>query len=54
MARDIEVNTYYQNDGWAVLRFWQSEIEKKLNECIIKTIQTIDEMKKTLEKNNTG
>jgi len=54
MARDIEVNTYYQNNGWAVLRFWQSEIEKNLNECIIKTIQTIDEKKKILEMNNTG
>jgi DNA mismatch endonuclease (patch repair protein) len=47
MARDVEVNAYYQNNGWTVLRFWQSDIEKDLNGCIIKTVQTIAE-KKTL------
>ncbi|MDR3325176.1 MAG: very short patch repair endonuclease [Spirochaetaceae bacterium] len=45
MARDIEVNAHYRNNGWTVLRFWQSDIEKDLNGCIIKTIQAIDKKK---------
>ena len=42
---DKDVNKYYKSLGWTVLRFWQSDIEKNLNKCIIKTIKTIDNKK---------
>jgi DNA mismatch endonuclease (patch repair protein) len=41
IARDKEVTDYYKKLGWTILRFWTSEIEKDLNECIIKTINKI-------------
>jgi DNA mismatch endonuclease (patch repair protein) len=43
--RDREVNEYYRNRGWTVLRFWQSAIEKDLNECLIKTLKTVEDKK---------
>jgi DNA mismatch endonuclease (patch repair protein) len=45
IERDKEVNEYYQNHGWMVLRFSQSEIEKDLNECLIRTLTTINDKK---------
>ncbi|MCL2879231.1 MAG: very short patch repair endonuclease [Treponema sp.] len=41
VTRDRKVNEYYSSINWRVLRFWQSDIEKNLNGCIIKTIKTI-------------
>jgi DNA mismatch endonuclease (patch repair protein) len=41
IERDKEVNTYYEKQGWTVLRFWQSEIENDLNRCIEQTVQII-------------
>ena len=46
IERDNEVNMYYQNNDWTILRFWQDDIEKKITECIIKTIETINLLKK--------
>ena len=34
--RDMEVNNTLKAQGWSVLRFWSSEIEKKLEECVAK------------------
>ena len=45
MERDKKVNKYYKSLGWAVLRFWQSDIEKDLNKCIIKTVTKIKRIK---------
>jgi DNA mismatch endonuclease (patch repair protein) len=45
IERHNEVNEYYRDNGWTVLRFWQSDIEKDLNECLIKTLQTVDSKK---------
>jgi len=45
VERDIEVNKYYKANGWTILRFWQNDVEKKLNKCIIKTIKTIKRLK---------
>jgi DNA mismatch endonuclease (patch repair protein) len=30
MQRDQEVNTYYQSQGWTVLRFWDFEVKGEL------------------------
>ena len=46
IERDNEVNDYYKGNDWTILRFWQDDVEKKLNECIIKTIETINIKKK--------
>ena len=45
MERDRKVNKHYRLLGWTVLRFWQSDIEKNLNKCIIKTINIINTKK---------
>ena len=34
MARDKEVNQKLQEAGWTVLRFWDTEINKCLDECV--------------------
>ena len=34
--RDMEVNKTLKAQGWSVLRFWSSEIEKNLEQCIAK------------------
>lgn len=33
MARDIEVNTRLNEDGWIVLRFWGKDIKKDTAKC---------------------
>jgi DNA mismatch endonuclease, patch repair protein len=43
--RDKKVNKYYKSNGWTVLRFRTSDVEKKLNKCIIKTIKIINILK---------
>jgi len=35
--RDLEINDLLTEQGWLVLRFWESDIKKDLNECL-KTI----------------
>jgi DNA mismatch endonuclease (patch repair protein) len=39
MQRDIEVNNYLMEQGWTVIRFWSTEINNNLEDCIGK-IQT--------------
>lgn len=34
--RDVEVNEKLREQGWTVLRFWSSEIEKNLEDCVAK------------------
>jgi DNA mismatch endonuclease (patch repair protein) len=46
IERDKEVNEYYNALGWTILRFWQSDIDSNLNECIIKTLNIINEKRK--------
>jgi DNA mismatch endonuclease (patch repair protein) len=36
MQRDIEVNKYLESQNWKVLRFWSTEIEKNLEDCVAK------------------
>ncbi len=44
IKRDKEVNKVLQEQGWTVLRFWESEIKKELNRCIDKVESSIEEM----------
>lgn len=41
IERDLKVNAELKNQSWTVLRFWQKDIEKNLEECIIKIEQSI-------------
>lgn len=41
MKRDKEVNQRLHSEGWRVLRFWDKEIEKRLEEIINKVEKTI-------------
>lgn len=36
MLRDKIVNQRLKREGWTVLRFWGSDIEKRLDECVEK------------------
>jgi DNA mismatch endonuclease (patch repair protein) len=45
IQRDRKVNEYYELLHWTVLRFWQSDIEKDLTTCIVKTIEAINKIK---------
>ena len=44
MARDKEVNEMLETQGWIVLRFWEWQIKKRLNECVDVVIKTIAEI----------
>jgi DNA mismatch endonuclease Vsr len=43
IERDNLVNSTLKKDGWKVLRFWGKEVEKKLDYCILKIEQAIQE-----------
>ena len=49
IARDKEVNEYLKENGWTVFRFWGSQIEKELMNCIQIIEKKINEAKR--EKN---
>ena len=36
MERDKEVNEYLSAHGWTVLRFWETDLKKHLEECVDK------------------
>ena len=46
IKRDKEVNRQLKKDGWKVLRFWGKNINKNLNNCLKKIIETINEIKR--------
>jgi DNA mismatch endonuclease (patch repair protein) len=48
IERDKEVNSYYQTNGWTILRFGTADIKKDLNSCIIKTVETINRLKNSM------
>lgn len=41
IQRDIEVNRKYQSMGWMVLRFWEHDITKNLDDTIRTTINML-------------
>lgn len=51
IERDKEVNKKLQEEGWTVLRFWDSEVTKQLDRCIEEIEQKISRIKDTLENN---
>lgn len=51
IERDKEVNKKLQEEGWTVLRFWDSEVMKQLDRCIEEIEQKISRIKDNLENN---
>lgn len=49
MKRDREVTAALQDEGWLVLRFWEWQIRKQLDECVEEVLQSI-EARKQLSK----
>ncbi len=41
MERDKRVNEELISDGWIVLRFWEKEIKKNLDDCVKKIEESI-------------
>jgi G:T-mismatch repair DNA endonuclease (very short patch repair protein) len=54
IERDKKVNDYYNSINWTILRFWQSDIEKNLNEYIIQTLNTINTIKQKTPRDMDG
>lgn len=50
--RDIEVNTYYNQKGWHLLRVWEHEIKKDLTGTINRLVGFIDGVKKSCSNKN--
>lgn len=51
IQRDKEVNEKLVEQGWTVLRFWDTEVMKQLDRCIEEIEQKISRIKDTLENN---
>ncbi|MBE0069214.1 very short patch repair endonuclease [Thermoanaerobacterium thermosaccharolyticum] len=49
MERDKKVNEKLILNGWIVLRFWETEIKKNLDDCI-RIIEEIIQQRKTINK----
>lgn len=41
--RDLEVNAYYKDKGWSVIRIWEHELKDDFDGVIEKLIQVIQE-----------
>lgn len=42
MQRDQEVTAQLQEEGWIVLRFWEWQIKKHLDECVCTIIKAVE------------
>lgn len=51
MARDKKVNEMLEAQGWIVLRFWEWQIRKHLDECVDTIISTIRTAPSQADKN---
>lgn len=45
MERDREVTEVLQNEGWLVLRYWEWQLRKHLDECVEEILQAIESRK---------
>lgn len=49
IERDQEINFYYQNNGWSILRFWEHETKKGNFDNLIEDISQVIQLKKKIE-----
>ena len=52
IARDKKVNNVLKKEGWLVLRFWGTEIEKRLLQCVLKIEKAINKKMNAINKNS--
>ena len=52
MERDLENTIELRDNGWVVLRFWESEIEKNLTECVDVIIKEISNKKIKIKRSD--
>ena len=45
IERDLENTIELRDNGWIVLRFWESDIEKDINICLNTILSTINNLK---------
>ncbi len=45
LERDLEINNYYEENGWHILRIWEHQIKKSFNETIIDILDFIEKSK---------
>ena len=50
IKRDQKVNVTLQNMGWKVLRFWDTDINNHLNECIFTIQNLISEVRESADR----
>ena len=50
MERDREVDEYYSQKGWTLLRVWEHEVRKEFDTTIDKIIRTIEGAKAQMER----
>jgi len=41
IERDLQVNKKLKEDGWTVLRFWEQDIRKNTQICVLKVLDTL-------------
>ncbi|NJD78571.1 MAG: very short patch repair endonuclease [Candidatus Methanoperedens sp.] len=41
VKRDNEINRILKEEGWTVLRFWEHEIEKNINNCYLSVLNEL-------------
>ena len=42
IQRDLQNSETLKNEGWKVLRFWDSQIKKEFGSCLFKILEYID------------
>ena len=42
MERDLENTIELRDNGWTVLRFWESDIKKNLDMCVERILLEVD------------
>lgn len=50
IERDFKVSKILCEDGWTVLRFWETDIKKNLEKCVAKVEEAIADAKNRTEK----
>lgn len=45
ISHDIEVNKILKNEGWTVLRYWESEVKTKISDCVDEILEVLNELK---------
>lgn len=44
MQRDREINTYYAQKKWQVIRFWEHEVKKETGSCVVQILSYLQSM----------